>query len=369
MQRAAAPVPGRSRRPGARRGRRGAGDRAGGAGRGARGDGAGRAARLRAVLRRAPHDRAPPRGARGGGAIGAALSEAAIAPAEVDVVSVHGTGTRYNDAMEAHALRAVFDERPLAVHGVKGVVGHLLGAAGALECVEVVHALATGAWPAPLTDVDPELPWAPDPVRVGPPRVGVVTSSAFGGINAAAVLALPDPGAPERPVGGVQVEVLSEATVTLAPGQDLREAWPEAPPRALRLDRYGKVGLWAVSEALAALGERPEGEIGVVLWTGAGCREADLAHHERVVREGAGRASRLWFAATVPSVPASEAAVAHELRGPQLVFVGGDDVSIAEAERLLRHGRARCLVALSCDAPAPSAVATASARVLVARRG
>lgn len=325
----------------------------------------------------ARHMTAPHREGRGVvAAIGAALGEAGLRPDGIDMVSVHGTGTRYNDAMEAHALRGVFGDRPLAVHGVKQVVGHLLGAAGALECAAVVHALAAERWPTPVRDVDPELPWAPDPQRDGPPRIAVVTSSAFGGINAAAVLsawadgAVPAEADPIDVVDVIDVvDAFGAIDVRLAPADDLKAAWPDAPSRASRLDRYGRVGLWAICRANAAVGGLPS-DAGVVLATRFGCREADWAHHERIVAEGAGRASRIAFAATVPSAPAAEGAVLLGLQGPQLAFVVGADgdlgIGDAEAMRLIRHGRARVLVSLRCDARGPDDVATATVRVFAA---
>lgn len=307
----------------------------------------------------ARHLTAPHREGRGvTEAIRAALAQAGHVADDVDLVSVHGTGTVYNDAMEAQALATVFGSRPLHVYGVKRAIGHTLGAAGALECAVAVHALATGIQPTAIRDVDPALPW-PAAAPEGRPTLALVTSSAFGGINAAALFG------PGRDRPSIGVDTRADVSVVLPPGVDLASVWPDAPPRAARIDRYNRVGLWAVGRALALAGPI-DGEIGLVLATRAGCCEADLAHHARIVAEGAARASRLWFAATVPSAPAAEAAVTYGLRGPLLAFVGADDPA-EEAERLIRHGGAGALVALWCDAPSPDAPATARARVLVAR--
>jgi len=74
-------------------------------------------------------------------AIRAALIAAKISAAEVDYINVHGTGTPYNDSMESAALQAVFGGACPPVSGLKGMLGHTLGAAGVLETIACVLAL------------------------------------------------------------------------------------------------------------------------------------------------------------------------------------------------------------------------------------
>jgi 3-oxoacyl-[acyl-carrier-protein] synthase II len=142
----------------------------------------------------AVHMTAPDRA--GGGAaraIDGALADAGVAPAGVGFVSAHGTGTRFNDAMEAAALARVFGHRGVPVNSIKGAIGHALGAAGAFEVVACVATLATGVIPptAGLVDPDPECA-ALDLVHGAPRRVPVTvavsSSSGFAGANAALVL-------------------------------------------------------------------------------------------------------------------------------------------------------------------------------------
>ena len=142
----------------------------------------------------AVHMTAPDR--EGGGAaraMTAALADAGLAPRSVGFVSAHGTGTVYNDAMEAAAIARVFGPRAVPVNSVKGAVGHALGAAGALEAVVCVQAIAHGVVPptAGLRELDPAC--AVLDVVAGAPRAGAVdvalsTSSGFAGANAAVVL-------------------------------------------------------------------------------------------------------------------------------------------------------------------------------------
>jgi len=74
-------------------------------------------------------------------AIRAALTAAKISPPEVDYINVHGTGTPYNDAMESAALRTVFGDACPPVSGLKGMLGHTLGAAGVVETIACVLAM------------------------------------------------------------------------------------------------------------------------------------------------------------------------------------------------------------------------------------
>src|SRR5262249_7140979 len=126
-------------------------------------------------------------------AVLAALADAGLDPAAVDFVSAHGTGTPFNDAMEARALERLFGDRAVPVNSIKGAIGHTLGAAGAFEAV-VCSAGLRGGTISPLVgleDPDPARGRA-DPVRgAAPPhevRVALSTSSGFAGANAALVL-------------------------------------------------------------------------------------------------------------------------------------------------------------------------------------
>ena len=160
-----------------------------------------RAAQIRASLRGygtaadASHMVAPDPEA--GGAIRcmtAALRDAELAPEEVDALNAHATSTPAGDQVEAAAICRVFagavDQLP--VSATKGMTGHLLGAAGALEALLCVRALETGTIPPTinLDRPDPECPL--DHVAGKPrqtrPRVILSNSFGFGGVNASLIL-------------------------------------------------------------------------------------------------------------------------------------------------------------------------------------
>ena len=124
-----------------------------------------------------------------------ALDDAGVRPADVVHVNAHGTSTDLNDAAEAEALSKVFGTSPgPLVTSTKGVTGHSLGAAGALEALAVVLAMQKRLIPptAGLTVLDPELP--PIRVVVGEPApwepgVSISNSFGFGGHNGTLVIA------------------------------------------------------------------------------------------------------------------------------------------------------------------------------------
>ena len=130
-------------------------------------------------------------------AIGRALEMAATAPAAIDYVNAHGTGTLYNDAMEALALRSVFGAAVPPFSASKGLLGHTLGAAGVLETIVCAIAATRGLLPGTprLRERDPAVPAAVlvEPRAGAVPRRMLKINAGFGGTNAALVLARKEP--------------------------------------------------------------------------------------------------------------------------------------------------------------------------------
>jgi 3-oxoacyl-[acyl-carrier-protein] synthase II len=128
-------------------------------------------------------------------AIELALDDAGIKADEVDYINAHGTSTQLNDAAETAALkRALGEERAhkIPISSTKSAVGHLLGAAGAVEAVATVKTLATRVIPPTVgyevSDPDCDLDYVPGEARPlvmsnGHPPVAISNSFAFGGHN------------------------------------------------------------------------------------------------------------------------------------------------------------------------------------------
>jgi 3-oxoacyl-[acyl-carrier-protein] synthase II len=131
-------------------------------------------------------------------AMRAALAEGGVAPEEIDYVNAHGTGTPHNDAVETRAIKAVLGEhaRKIPVSSTKSMIGHCLGAAGALEALACVLAVRDGFVPPTvnLREPDPEcdLDYVPGAARPAWLRTILSNSYGFGGNNAAVILRAPD---------------------------------------------------------------------------------------------------------------------------------------------------------------------------------
>ncbi len=122
-----------------------------------------------------------------------ALEEAGVEPTDVTHVNAHGTSTPLNDMAEALAMQAVFGENGPKVTSTKGITGHALGAAGAIEAVAVVTAMQKGLIPptAGYLTPDPDMP-SIDLVAGEPapwtPGVSMSNSFGFGGHNGSLVI-------------------------------------------------------------------------------------------------------------------------------------------------------------------------------------
>jgi 3-oxoacyl-[acyl-carrier-protein] synthase II len=120
-------------------------------------------------------------------AMAAALKEAGIAPDEVDYVNAHGTSTPAGDSSETAAVKLAFGAHAsrVPVSSTKSMTGHLLGAAGAVEALFCVRAIADGVVPPTinLTHPDPtcDLDYVPNTARTLPVRTAMSNSFGFGG--------------------------------------------------------------------------------------------------------------------------------------------------------------------------------------------
>ncbi len=125
-----------------------------------------------------------------------ALADAGINPDEIVQINAHGTSTPLNDAAEAEAIVKVFGAKGPAVTSIKGVTGHSLGAAGALEAAAVVLSMQHGLIPPTANHEEAEDDLAPIDVVTGDGREWVAgptlsNSFGFGGHNGCVVFGPP----------------------------------------------------------------------------------------------------------------------------------------------------------------------------------
>lgn len=118
-----------------------------------------------------------------------ALQKAGIQPEQVDYINAHGTSTGPNDRTETAAIKAVFGDYAyrLAVSSTKSMIGHTLGAAGAIEAVIAIQSLRTGIIPPTINlhhpDPECDLDYVPNEARHATVNIAVSNVMGFGGHN------------------------------------------------------------------------------------------------------------------------------------------------------------------------------------------
>lgn len=140
----------------------------------------------------AHHITAPAPG--GSGAVRAvnwALRSAGISSDQIGYINAHGTSTPANDLNETIAYKTVFGERVPPISSTKSMTGHMLGAAGAVEAIATIQALASGVLPPTRNYLDPDpeldLDYIPNTARELQVDYALSTNFAFGGQNAALI--------------------------------------------------------------------------------------------------------------------------------------------------------------------------------------
>jgi 3-oxoacyl-[acyl-carrier-protein] synthase II len=129
-------------------------------------------------------------------AMRATLADAGAAPGDVGYLNAHGTSTPFNDRVETQAVKQVFNgsATPPPVSSTKSAIGHLLGAAGAVEAVACLEAVRRGVLPPTLNYADPDpecdLDYVPEGPREAPGlELALSNSFGFGGQNACLAVA------------------------------------------------------------------------------------------------------------------------------------------------------------------------------------
>lgn len=142
------------------------------------------------------HITAPaPDGNGGARAMQMALKDAALQPQQIDYINAHGTSTPINDKFETMGIKTVFGEHAykLAISSTKSMIGHLLGAAGAVEAIVSVMACREDFLPPTINyqnpDPDCDLDYVPNTGRAGLVRYALSNSLGFGGHNACLIFA------------------------------------------------------------------------------------------------------------------------------------------------------------------------------------
>jgi 3-oxoacyl-[acyl-carrier-protein] synthase II len=120
------------------------------------------------------------------------LKQAGVDPENVDYISAHGTGTKFNDLSETVAVKRVFGGRRVPISSIKAVIGHTLGAASALEavacCLAIRDRVIPPTWNYEEPDPECDLEVVPNCPREANLKIIMSNSYAFGGTNSSLVL-------------------------------------------------------------------------------------------------------------------------------------------------------------------------------------
>jgi 3-oxoacyl-[acyl-carrier-protein] synthase II len=334
-----------------------------------------------------------PTGSRAAELIRRALHSAGLAPGDIDYINAHGTGTTLNDAMEAQALhRALAKEaQRIPVSSVKGQIGHTLGAAGAIEAVITVLAIANGDVP-PTGGLE-----QPDPAcalahvigkgRKATVRAAISNSFGFGGSDTVLVFTRARGSAPRAPLTSPPLVITGASTLgprgllsapaslayleSAATGARMIPSASVATldlARARRMDRAARLLTVAVQAALGdddGRASQPSDTLanidgaghslrltGLVAGSAYGTVDASAEFMRRIFEKGPRLASPAVFPNLVPSSPAGHSAIYLKLHGP--VFAVADlDISsesaFASACELVAAGHAQAMVAASVE--------------------
>lgn len=137
------------------------------------------------------HVTAPaPEGVQAARCMELAIKDAGIAPTDIDYINAHGTSTPLNDKNETLGIKSLFGDhaKNLAVSSIKSMTGHLLGAAGGIECVATVLTVVNDMMPPTInhdtSDPELDLDYVPNQARAKVVRAALSNSFGFGGHNA-----------------------------------------------------------------------------------------------------------------------------------------------------------------------------------------
>jgi len=316
----------------------------------------------------AHHPAAPhPEGEGARRAMQAALGDAGLVPADIDYINLHGTGTPENDLAESKAIRALFSAPP-PLSSIKGATGHSLAAAGAIEAVVSVIALAQNLLPANTgcRRPDPALGLIPLSQPASRP-VGAVLSNSFGfgGNNGSLVI-----GAPERfpaPASRGSKDALAvhgcaclsgagnrTATaplfargVSVAGLADIERITENLPSRLVR--RLKRLPRLALSLAVAAHQDSGHAEkpASIFMGTGWGALSETCDFLTRLADSQEQFPSPTDFVGSVHNGPAGQVAILFGATGANITASGGDysfEQALRTADLMLPQSGESCLV-------------------------
>jgi 3-oxoacyl-[acyl-carrier-protein] synthase II len=333
----------------------------------------------------APH----PEGQGAGRAIKAALCNAGVQADEVRYVNSHGTGTAKNDPAETRATKVGLGEAAsrVAVSSTKSMIGHLLGAAGAVEAVVTSLALHHQIVPptANFTESDPEcdLDYVPNVARPMDMDVAMSNNFAFGGANVTIMLGAAGKRSQAVPRPDLDRPVITGIGAVTCAGADLDALWAawvegrscltqEAghslgriglngagylnPKQRRRVDRLGLAAVISTMQSLETAGlvvsDDNRTRIGAILGTAVGPMESMEEFARGVIEEGANGANPAVFPNTVYNAATGQVAMLVGTTGPTSTVTAGHAAgasALCYAADLVATDQADAIVAIAAD--------------------
>nr|WP_042187121.1 beta-ketoacyl-[acyl-carrier-protein] synthase family protein [Kibdelosporangium sp. MJ126-NF4]CEL17820.1 3-oxoacyl-[acyl-carrier-protein] synthase / Chain length factor [Kibdelosporangium sp. MJ126-NF4]CTQ90956.1 3-oxoacyl-[acyl-carrier-protein] synthase / Chain length factor(EC:2.3.1.41) [Kibdelosporangium sp. MJ126-NF4] len=345
----------------------------------------------------AHHATAPdPAGSGARRAMANALGRAGLTPGDVDYVNGHGTGTPANDGAETKAVDSLFGPSGPPMSSTKSQVGHMLGAAGAIEAAICVLALRDKRLPPTINVADPAAlrrDVVPNAARAADVRVIVSNSFAFGGNNCSVVLGA-DPGpTPSKRVRRVVitgagvvsplgtgrsefVDAVRAGDVAIKPSAAVDTSLARTglvaeipdtgyrryvdPGYARRLDQLGVLVLSATRMALQdssfAVTNANSERVGMIFGTYTGPLETVARLTETIGTQGPHKVSPKLFPNSVMNAAAGHACLALRIRGPLSTLASGcasGMIGLGYAADQIRADQADVMLAVSADELTP----------------
>ncbi|HIW32337.1 MAG TPA: beta-ketoacyl-[acyl-carrier-protein] synthase family protein [Candidatus Paenibacillus intestinavium] len=350
----------------------------------------------------APH----PEGEGASRAIRNAIEKSGVQPADIDYINGHGTGTPKNDSAETMAIKRALGEdaaQQLKVSSTKSMIGHLLGAAGAVEGIITVLSLFHNIIPPTANfttpDLECNLDYTPN-MALHQQQLDYAISNnfAFGGNNCSVVFRKYDPHSvmtltslEKQP--GERIVITGIAQIGAA-GTDIEAFWKAvtaseaslfsevgdaddmntevgaiqrydstayiARKEARRMDTLGKLTVSVAMEALKdgqlALTSENASRVGVILGTANGTMESLENFYIPVMNEGAAAANPAYFPNTVFNQAAGQVAMHTQALGISSTVVDGHasfSSSVCMAYEHLKNGDADAIVSIAADVLTP----------------
>ncbi len=325
-------------------------------------------------------------------AIRRAMENSDISPSDIGYINAHGTGTAKNDEAEFLSLHTIFDgeNNALSVSSTKSMVGHCLGAAGAMEAVFTIKALCEGVIPptigysdedlAVLKEKAGEIDFTPNFAKKKELKTVMSNSFAFGGNNASIVFSkvqsdVKIPHDKERifitglgivsPLGN-DIESYIEKTLNKIPFNadncesvvgsadyekcDLKMAFYR------KLDKFSQLqavsGKLAIKDAKLEISEDNATDIGIAVGTCDGPLSTVCGYQQDILSKGNSAGSAFKFPNTVYNAAGGYLSICSGIRGYNVTLTNGIQsglASLAYGANIIRNNQAKTVLATGTD--------------------